>query len=622
MPKLKDIIGESFDSFRPKAGDEQRFWDKHVVHLFKNIYSEAEYDKLFKATNIKAVGRSKERHGYETGKDAEVYESVIIDEAKLNVDLDTRAGKAFYHGYMSAKQTKFPGFHLHRKYNDSHPKRDSDQHKEFIKGWKQAHTDNYTGHLKEEVELFGESHVFNSLMNGAHAWKKRNKSDDKIGHVMKSIVDTAKECNLSPSEVQDWIKAHPWEPSEPDDPVDKEDEDNSIIGGSGPLAGKKRKQARAHVGKKFAKHLARNRKKDAKFDLDSHESLDEDLISRVALIEDDLAELYSEVLQEYHYSDPHDGQNVGQTRFGNALGHAKDHVMGIAKVAKDHGFAIGAATAAVHGATAAFYGANPGAHALAAGVHATAAIAGGAHHAIRDSYKDGMDNSRDARFERRAIRHGRKETQRKVRRAKRFLKGVQVKKTDSDRRALVRHAGGAYPLGAKLYNSYEPEEMLGQDLISLAESFGIDLEEGAIGSYATIRRDREMYVSHLKDRERKRSKRRREAILKKAGPKKVEEGTGTGSSVGSPHKYAPHYVHDGKGRHFGAYNTEKQARDHVTSLNKKGVKAYYGKLKGEGYKSRAARSVIYKDKKEKLPPLPGQKPEDKVLPPRKREREY
>lgn len=74
MPLLKHIIGETFV---PKSQDEKDFVAKHVVKLFKNIYAEKEYDKLFKGTNIKAIDRtSPENHGYNPGQDEKVYESV------------------------------------------------------------------------------------------------------------------------------------------------------------------------------------------------------------------------------------------------------------------------------------------------------------------------------------------------------------------------------------------------------------------------------------------------------------------------------------------------------------------------------------------------------------------
>ena len=73
MPALTNIIGEVY---RPKSGDEQRFFDKHVVQLFQNIYAKDEYDKLFKGTNVKAVDREKDNHGYNPGSDEKVYEEV------------------------------------------------------------------------------------------------------------------------------------------------------------------------------------------------------------------------------------------------------------------------------------------------------------------------------------------------------------------------------------------------------------------------------------------------------------------------------------------------------------------------------------------------------------------
>lgn len=72
MPALHKIIAEVY---RPKSGDEQRFFDKHVVKLFDNIYSKPEYDKLFKATNVGNVDREKDNHGYNPGNDEKVYES-------------------------------------------------------------------------------------------------------------------------------------------------------------------------------------------------------------------------------------------------------------------------------------------------------------------------------------------------------------------------------------------------------------------------------------------------------------------------------------------------------------------------------------------------------------------
>lgn len=95
MPLLNEIVGKTF---YPKNGDEQRFWDKHVVTLFKNIYSEEEYDKLFKGSTTMSP-RESERHGYSPGKDEDVYESVELDENyTLNHLLDCSSWHSRKHG--------------------------------------------------------------------------------------------------------------------------------------------------------------------------------------------------------------------------------------------------------------------------------------------------------------------------------------------------------------------------------------------------------------------------------------------------------------------------------------------------------------------------------------------
>lgn len=59
------------DSFAPKSQDEKRFRDKHKVEVTAD--RNGNKDDVFKATNIKTFDREKE-HGYNIGKDVEVYE--------------------------------------------------------------------------------------------------------------------------------------------------------------------------------------------------------------------------------------------------------------------------------------------------------------------------------------------------------------------------------------------------------------------------------------------------------------------------------------------------------------------------------------------------------------------
>lgn len=68
MKTLKQIL----ELYKPKSQDEDKFVRKHIVVKHKDRNGNG--DPLFQATNIKAVDRKSERHGYEPGQDEEVYE--------------------------------------------------------------------------------------------------------------------------------------------------------------------------------------------------------------------------------------------------------------------------------------------------------------------------------------------------------------------------------------------------------------------------------------------------------------------------------------------------------------------------------------------------------------------
>lgn len=95
MPFLKDIIGETYE---PLPKDEIRFVAKHTISLFKNIYSEVEYDKIFKASNVKYYRRG-DKHGYDSPDDEKVYEDTnIVVESNPNFRLqDTLDAAARIH---------------------------------------------------------------------------------------------------------------------------------------------------------------------------------------------------------------------------------------------------------------------------------------------------------------------------------------------------------------------------------------------------------------------------------------------------------------------------------------------------------------------------------------------
>lgn len=73
--KLQNIL----EVYAPVPGDEKRFVKKHVV--VKTQDANGNKDDVFQATNVKKYKRSLE-HGYDTGDDEKVYESVL-DEAKF-----------------------------------------------------------------------------------------------------------------------------------------------------------------------------------------------------------------------------------------------------------------------------------------------------------------------------------------------------------------------------------------------------------------------------------------------------------------------------------------------------------------------------------------------------------
>ena len=66
-------LNQMLDGYKPKAGDEQKFKDKHVIVKSK-LSKPTEDDQVFNATNVKAVKRAP-HHGYDQGKDEEVYEA-------------------------------------------------------------------------------------------------------------------------------------------------------------------------------------------------------------------------------------------------------------------------------------------------------------------------------------------------------------------------------------------------------------------------------------------------------------------------------------------------------------------------------------------------------------------
>jgi len=73
---MAKTLRSMMEVYVPKSKDEKRFKDKHIIAKSKLDDKGTQDDKLFQATNIQAVDRYKEGHGYNPGMDEKVYEEV------------------------------------------------------------------------------------------------------------------------------------------------------------------------------------------------------------------------------------------------------------------------------------------------------------------------------------------------------------------------------------------------------------------------------------------------------------------------------------------------------------------------------------------------------------------
>lgn len=113
MKTLKDIL----ELYQAKSKDERRFVDKHIVVKQKD--RNGNKDNVFQATNIKAVDRKAERHGYEPGEDEEVYEQAkwrqnpteVLDESYNEMKSDYNKWADAHAGNGGTPDTKTAAKH-------------------------------------------------------------------------------------------------------------------------------------------------------------------------------------------------------------------------------------------------------------------------------------------------------------------------------------------------------------------------------------------------------------------------------------------------------------------------------------------------------------------------------
>ena len=78
---MAKTLKKMLEVYRPKAGDEQKFMDKHIV-IKSKLAKPTEDDNVFQAKNIKTIKRTGEGHGYDQGEDEKVYEETQIAEGE------------------------------------------------------------------------------------------------------------------------------------------------------------------------------------------------------------------------------------------------------------------------------------------------------------------------------------------------------------------------------------------------------------------------------------------------------------------------------------------------------------------------------------------------------------
>jgi len=82
MKTLK-TLQQDYNGYKPKAGDEQKFKDKHVVKHSHKLSKATDDDDMFKAANVKVASRDP-GHGYNAGEDEAVYEEKITHDVKAH----------------------------------------------------------------------------------------------------------------------------------------------------------------------------------------------------------------------------------------------------------------------------------------------------------------------------------------------------------------------------------------------------------------------------------------------------------------------------------------------------------------------------------------------------------
>lgn len=79
--------------YRPKGGDEQRFFDAHKIEVIDD--ANGNDDAMFKGMSVKPINRKAERHGYDHEEGVKAYDSRVHMQgmAREDVELDTEGNQ-------------------------------------------------------------------------------------------------------------------------------------------------------------------------------------------------------------------------------------------------------------------------------------------------------------------------------------------------------------------------------------------------------------------------------------------------------------------------------------------------------------------------------------------------
>jgi len=132
---LNQVVG-----YRPKAGDEQKFVDKHVIASKEDPNGNG--DDVFKGSKVKVMDRMKHRHGYDVGTDDKVYEARLGEAINDNLH---PAGAALLKHIKPEHHNKYKEHLTTDVFNGSYKDRT-----DVLNAAKKA------GHLKEDAEQIDE----------------------------------------------------------------------------------------------------------------------------------------------------------------------------------------------------------------------------------------------------------------------------------------------------------------------------------------------------------------------------------------------------------------------------------------------------------------------------------